>query len=104
VSANALDLARHGTPRKSFYLTGRVGGEGISLHGEGGRVVLTKENGTREEVDLEVTGKRSEPDEAADMPVPASETSLPAPGTSPLDEDLPRLAEALTEDESGGDS
>jgi transposase InsO family protein len=58
VARNALDLARHGEPRKNFYLTGRVGGEGISLHGEGGRVILTKEGGGREEVDLEVTGKR----------------------------------------------
>ena len=58
VARNALDLARHGEPRKNFYLTGRVGSEGISLHGEGGRVILTKEGGGREEVDLEVTGKR----------------------------------------------
>src|SRR5262249_58927191 len=29
VTANALDLARHGEPRQSFYLTGRVGEEGI---------------------------------------------------------------------------
>ena len=109
VAANALDLARHGTPRKSFYLTGRVGGEGVSLHGEGGRVVLTKDDGTREEVDLRVTGKRAEPDSPAEMPVPTSESvardPLPAPGMSPLDEDLPRLAESLSEeDEDGGGS
>jgi hypothetical protein len=109
VAANALDLARHGTPRKSFYLTGRVGGEGVSLHGEGGRVVLTKEDGTREEVDLRVTGKRAEPEASAEMPTPASESltrdPLPAPGTSTLDEDLPRLAESLDEEiEDGGGS
>jgi transposase InsO family protein len=65
VAQNALDLARHGEPRKSFYLTGRVGGEGISLHGQGGKVILTKESGGREEVDLQVTGKREHPEEEA---------------------------------------
>jgi hypothetical protein len=63
VAQNAVDLARHGEPRKAFYLTGRVGGEGISLHGEGGKVILTRNGGTREEVDLKATGKREHPDE-----------------------------------------
>jgi hypothetical protein len=63
VARNAVDLARHGEPRKSFYLTGRVGGEGLSLHGEGGKVILTREGGTREEVDLQATGKREHPEE-----------------------------------------
>lgn len=58
IRANALDLARHGEPRKPFYLTGRVGSETIALHGEGGKVVLTREGGVREEVDLEATGRR----------------------------------------------
>jgi transposase InsO family protein len=63
VEQNALDWARHGEPRKNFYLTGRVGDEGISLHGEGGKVILTRDGGTREEVDLQVTGKREHPEE-----------------------------------------
>jgi len=63
VAGNALDLARHGTPRQSFYLTGRVGEEGITLHGEGGKIVLRKEDGTREEVDLTAAGRRAEPGE-----------------------------------------
>jgi transposase InsO family protein len=62
VARNAVDLARHGEPRKSFYLTGRVGGEGISLHGEDGKVILTREEGGREEVDLHLTGKREDPE------------------------------------------
>jgi hypothetical protein len=59
VRANALDLARHGEPRKPFYLTGRVGNAGLSLHAEGERVVLVREDGTREEVDLSATGRRA---------------------------------------------
>jgi transposase InsO family protein len=64
VAANALDLARHGEPRQSFYLTGRVGEEGITLHGEGGKIILRKEDGTREEVDLTASGRRAEPERA----------------------------------------
>ncbi len=66
VAQNALDLARHGEPRQPFYLTGKVGGEGISLHGEDGRVILTKEGGERAEVDLRVTGKRVDAEEVDD--------------------------------------
>jgi transposase InsO family protein len=72
VAANALDLALHGTPRKSFYLTGRVGETGISLHTEGSRVVLTKGDGDREEVDLEATGRRAESGDDAVLPDPVS--------------------------------
>jgi hypothetical protein len=61
-----------------------VGDESISLHGEGDCVILTKEDGTREEVDLAATGKRADPEEEP-----------PPPGTSPLDEDLERLADTL---------
>ena len=60
VAVNALELAKHGTPRKPFYLTGRVGEESVSLHAEGEKVVLTKEDGTREEVDLTAPGRREE--------------------------------------------
>ena len=47
-------------------LTGQVGGEGISLHGEGGRVVLTTSEGRQQEVDLTATGKREQPKEEND--------------------------------------
>ncbi|MGH9317251.1 MAG: IS481 family transposase [Thermoanaerobaculia bacterium] len=79
VADNALDLARHGEPRQSFYLTGRVGDEGISLHGEGGKVVLTKTDGTREEVDLLATGRRAQPGGAVEVgrPEPPAESSVP---------------------------
>ena len=61
VAANARDLAIHGVPRKTVYLTGKVGNESIALHGEGSKVILTREDGGREEVDLAATGKREEP-------------------------------------------
>jgi transposase InsO family protein len=72
VAANALELAQHGTPRKSFYLTGRIGDSGISLHTEGSRVVLTRPDGEREEVDLEAQGRRAEPGDEADLPEPVA--------------------------------
>jgi transposase InsO family protein len=62
VAANALAIAKHGVPRKSFYLTGRVGDQSVSLHAQGEKVVMTKEDGTREEVDLTATGRREEPE------------------------------------------
>ena len=74
VAQNALDLARHGTPRKSIYLTGRVGDRGISLHGEGDKVILTEADGHREEVRLGAPGRRAAPGEPAEMPSPASQT------------------------------
>ena len=82
VKANAKELAQNGAPRKPFYLTGRVGGANISLHAEGERVVLTKEDGSREEVDLGATGRR------ADV---GSEADQEGPGESPLDDALREL-------------
>src|SRR5262245_30724359 len=70
VADNAAELARHGVPRKSFYLTGRVGEEGISLHGEGTKVILTKTDGTREEVELAAPGRRAEPGQPPHLPEP----------------------------------
>lgn len=77
VAANAADLARDGVPRQAFYLAGRVGGEGISLHGEGGRVILTRTDGSRGEVDLEAPGRRSEPGETFVWPTPVAVTCSP---------------------------
>jgi len=49
VSANALELARHGVPKEPLYLTGQVGGKPVSIHAEGERVILTGPTGTRQE-------------------------------------------------------
>jgi transposase InsO family protein len=61
VAENALEIARGGQPRKPFYLAGRVGDQPISLHAEGDTVVLIREDGRREEVDLVATGWRDTP-------------------------------------------
>lgn len=108
VALNALSLAKDGAPRKSFYLTGRVGDETIALHAQGGRVVLTKGDGTREEVDLANEGRRVDHEDPPSMPEPvavrggelavmgsevdASEAELSDPGTSALDEALDVLS------------
>jgi transposase InsO family protein len=76
VASNAHDLAVHGAPRKSFYLTGRVGDTDIALHSEGSRVVLTRSDGGREEVDLEATGRRAEDPPTEVMPEPLAPTVI----------------------------
>ena len=111
VANNAAELARDGVPRKPFYLTGRIGDQSISLHAEGEKVVLTKGDGSREEVDLGATGPRRDGALAATaaagptaaLPAAVAPTGNPpdhpatddaeesAPGASPLDEVLPRL-------------
>ena len=106
VAGNALELARNGVPKSQLYLAGNVGGMPVVLHGEGDRVILSKD-GQRAEVDFE-------PRPSAVMPTPASaamsssvpEATVPlplvptavvssawsgaeadgAPGASPLDE------------------
>jgi transposase InsO family protein len=52
VAENALELARHGTPKQPLYLTGQAGGRGFTVHSEGERVILTREGEPRQEVDL----------------------------------------------------
>ena len=52
VAANALELARHGTPRPPFYMTGQVAGQAFSVHAEGERLVLRREGQEREEIEL----------------------------------------------------
>lgn len=92
VTANALELARHGVPKEPFYLTGQVGGQPFSVHAEGERVILTGADG-RKEVELTPPPRPTTPglpepvcpsvvvssgDELRDQPS--------APGTSPLDD------------------
>lgn len=52
VAANALTLATNGIPRDPFYLTGQVAGRTFSVHAEGERVILTRQEGDRKEIDL----------------------------------------------------
>jgi transposase InsO family protein len=116
VGANALDLARHGIPKKPFYMTGQVDGKSFSVHAEGERVILTKESGQREEIDLapSTPQKAAVPAQAAELPKPVCPqgqvTSAPnelgmeepqAPGTTVLDEGLRKVAAAA--DQKGGE-
>jgi transposase InsO family protein len=118
VAANALELARHGVPKKPFYLTGQVDGKPFSVHQEGDRVILRQADQLREEIDLvdpaegEVT--RAQEAEVDALPrslcpdgsptslwqVSTSDTSLP--GVSPLDELL--RADVSAEPPSADDS
>jgi transposase InsO family protein len=52
VAVNALELARQGTPRPPFYMTGQVAGQSFSVHAEGERVFLTRSGQPRKEVEL----------------------------------------------------
>jgi hypothetical protein len=112
VEDRSLELARNGLPRKSFYLTGRVGDANLSLHAEGEKVVLTKEDGSREEVDLSAPGLRVEGESLVQLPEPlAVEGSPPdhpatredgielAPGMSPLDAVLDDLDLSFCDDD-----
>jgi transposase InsO family protein len=59
VAGNALELARQGSPKTPFYLTGQVGGQPFSLHAEGERVILTGAEGRRE---VELTSPEKDPE------------------------------------------
>ena len=67
VAGNALELARHGTPQRPFYVTGQIDGKPFSVHAEGQRLILRHEDGQREEVTL------------SDAPTPPLEEKLPDP-------------------------
>ncbi len=90
VAANALELARQGTPRPPFYMTGQVAGQPFSVHAEGERVFLTRPGQPRQEVELVGPSAAAEPTDqpaaplcphgAPASPDPLIETS--APGAS----------------------
>ncbi len=107
VSANALELARHGVPKQPLYLTGQVGGQPVSIHAEGERVIVTGPQGGRQEVDLAMPPQSELPEPLCPAGAVAAnlvdDESEPAPGTSPLDEGLRRITESL-ETEQGGAS
>jgi len=102
VAANALELARHGVPKKPFYLTGQLDGKPFSVHREGDRVILRQAGQPREEIDLvdPNAGQSPRQEQVNEDALPSalcpdgSPTSLwqvstgdtALPGTSPLDE------------------
>ena len=71
VAANALELARHGVPKKPFYLTGQLDGKPFSVHPEGDRVILRQAGEPREEIDLvdpQPPSRRSQEGEVETLP------------------------------------
>jgi transposase InsO family protein len=105
VAANALDLARSGVPKTPFYLTGQVGGKPFSVHAEGERMILTRTEGDRQEIDL-VAPPPAPETVKADLPTPIcpmgevvglgteeANAEPPLPGASPLDETWPPTTE-----------
>jgi hypothetical protein len=107
VAANALELARHGLPKKPFYLTGQVAGQPFSVHAEGERMILTRPAAERQEIEL--TSPAPGPIATEDLPMPVCPMATveglgveeanqepPSPGTSPLDEGMRRLDEAFS--------
>jgi transposase InsO family protein len=115
VNANALELARSGTPKAPFYMAGQVGGKQFSLHAEGERVFMIGDDGQRKEVDLgsvpaaggvgvPIADASGQSGAVKDVPDPVAaqgfvhdltdehEAELP-PGVSPLDQGLRDLAD-----------
>jgi len=101
VAANALELAKNGVPKTPFYLTGQVGGKPFSVHAEGERMILTRTEGERQEIDL-VAPPPPAPDTKVDLPTPIcpmgevvglgtedARAEPSAPGRSALDEIWP---------------
>jgi len=108
VTANALELARHGVPKQPFYLTGQVQGQPFSVHQEGDRVVLQQAGGQREEIELvpppAAQAAQQLPSAICPQGVPESYGALPVelpPGVSALDE---YLAEQRPASEEGAAS
>jgi transposase InsO family protein len=111
VAANALELARHGVPKKPFYLTGQVGDKSFSVHAEGERVILKRQGEERQEVDLVSPQQEASAESASPQALPEpvcpngspvavpnepSAASVESPGSSPLDQILPQLDEAFS--------
>ena len=108
VHANALELARSGTPKAPFYMTGQVGGQPFSVHAEGERVFMIGQDGQRREVDLAAGAASATPPPTQDVPDPVAAQGIvhdlvdehesePPPGTSPLDQGLRDLAEGFAD-------
>jgi len=83
VASNALELARQGTPRPPFYVTGQVAGQPFSVHAEGERVFLTRPGQPRQEVELVGPPPDSEVAQAGldPLPPPLCPHAAPPSGT-----------------------
>jgi transposase InsO family protein len=66
VAENAAAIAKNGAPPRPFYLTGKVGDRPVSLHAEGERMILTRGDGSRQEVALTPPAAEEVPPVGAD--------------------------------------
>jgi transposase InsO family protein len=93
VADNALELARHGVPKRPFYLAGVVDGKPFSVHAAGERVVLSRPGAGPEEIELvgpdAVTSPSGEPSEQPveghdhhEEPLPGADVEMPEPLSS----------------------
>jgi transposase InsO family protein len=106
VAQNALELSRHGVPKKPFYLTGQVEGKPFSVHQAGDRVILQQAGGERSEIELVPPVEQAPAAEPLPAPVcpqgvPTQYGALPEelpPGVSALDDYLAQRPEV------GGDA
>ena len=94
VDANALQLARHGVPKKPFYVTGQVAGQSFSVHSEGERLILRREGQEREEVTLAALPSQTEDPDSTVTPL-CADGSLPSHPGEPADRMPPLPGESV---------
>jgi hypothetical protein len=107
VAANALELARHGVPKKPFYLTGQLDGKPFSVHREGDRVILRQAGQERQQIDLVPPTELpiepvppeafASPENAAALPQPLCPDGSPQTAWQPPDAELPPGVSGLDE-------
>jgi hypothetical protein len=105
-----LELARHGVPKRPFYLTGQLDGKPFSVHREGDRVILRQAGQDREEIELvppaETVSSASSPTpengavEHAHLPQPLCPDGSPQTAWQPPDAELPPGVSGLDEPSS----
>ena len=66
VEKNALRLALGEAPRKPVYLVGQIDGQSVSVHGEGGKVVVQMPDGATKEIEARDLGINPQPKETGD--------------------------------------
>jgi transposase InsO family protein len=79
VSRNALDLALGEVPRKSVYLTGRIGDQSVAVHGEHGGLTVKLPDGSVHEMSSAELGCSSNPLVPAPDPEPTTTDDRNAP-------------------------
>jgi transposase InsO family protein len=115
VAANALEIARSGTPKAPFYLAGNINGQAVSVHAAGDRLMMSTGGATPVEVELATTPSATTPPEP--LPVPQAPQGIPdspwtgadgphPPGVSALDGafPLPTSTASSTATTAGGAS